>query len=318
MSSSPSGGRGAGAAEARDGLPFVSVVVPVLNGADLVACCLEALRRLDYPDDRHEVIVVDNGSTDGTWEILCRYPVRALCETRRGPSYARNHGIEAARGEIVAFMDADCVPTRGWLRELVAGFRDPEVGAVAGEILPFPPETPAERYAARIRHLSPERYLRRAIFPFAVTANLAFRREVFDRIGVLDVESPRGGESTDLCTRFFRGTGQRLALASGAIVFHRHRDDSWSFFKQQYGYGRGHAYLYIKYEDEIPWGWRQTGKVYADLLAAGLSLAGAGLGRLAGRVGNDELEFAYFEFLKKLALRIGFAREAASRRRLYL
>jgi len=299
-------------------VPFVSVVVPVLNGEAHLSTCLNALCRVDYPADRHEILVVDNGSTDGTAEILGRYPIQTLYEPRRGPSQARNRGITAAIGDIVAFTDSDCVPTTGWLREIAKGFGTGETGAVAGEILPYPPRTPAERYAARIRHLSPRRYMSRETFPFAVTANLAFRREVFEKVGLLDVDSPRGGESTDFCTRFFRETGQGLELAPRAIVFHRHRSNSWELFKQQWGYGRGHAYLYMKYGDEIPWGWRQTARVYGDLaVSAGSLLLGAG-GFVAGRTGRDDLEFVYFELLKKTALRLGFAREALSRGRLQL
>lgn len=310
----PSGSLGDGT----DRCPFVSVVIPVLNGEGHLSACLDALRRMDYPAERHEILVVDNGSTDRTADVLSRYPVRALYEPRRGTSHARNRGIMAARGDIVAFTDADCVPTTGWLREIVRGFDASDVGGVAGEILPYPPKTPAERYAARIRHLSPGLYMSREIFPFAVTANLAFRREVFEKVGLLDVDSPRGGESTDFCTRFFRGTGQRLELAPRAIVFHRHRSTAWELFKQQWGYGRGHAYLYIKYRDEIPWGWRETVKVYRDLAGSAASVLRSALGYMAGRTRRDDLDFEYFELLKKTALRLGFAREALSRGRFYL
>jgi glycosyltransferase involved in cell wall biosynthesis len=301
-----------------DRLPFVSVVVPVLNGAGTIGACLTSLERQDYPARRLEVLVVDNGSTDDTPRIVREHAARWLVEGKRGPARARNRGIEAGRGEIVAFIDADCLASTGWLRELVAGFEDSCVGAVAGEIVPFPPRTPAERYAGRIRHLSPERYLRRPIFPFAVTANLAFRREVFDTIGLLDPASPRGGESTDICTRFLRETGLRLELAPRAIVFHRHRTSAVELFRQQWGYGRGHAYLYDKYRDSIPWGWRQTVSVYRDLGKSAGALIAASLRYAGGQERRDELEFRYFEFLRKLALRLGFAREALARGRLSL
>src|SRR5215217_7628534 len=194
--------------------------------------------RVEYPSDRWELIVVDNGSTDRTAEILRAAPVRYLLETRRGVARARNLGIQASLGEIVVFTDVDCLVTKEWLKALVAGFGDDQVGAVAGEILPFPPSTGAERYAAKIRHLSPQRYLTRPQLPFAVTANLAFRREVFQRVGLLDPESPRGGESTDFCTRFLRHTGQRIEFAPRAVVFHRHRSTARELFRQQWSYGR--------------------------------------------------------------------------------
>ncbi|MGH2992612.1 MAG: glycosyltransferase, partial [Solirubrobacterales bacterium] len=246
-------------------LPFVSVIVPVLNGERSLPGLLAALLGDDYPPARREILVVDNASTDATPDILRGAPVTYLHEGWRGAARARNRGIAASQGEIVAFTDVDCLPATGWLRAVVAGFRDEGVGGVAGEILPFPPKTAAERYAARIRHLSPQRYLRRPIFPFAVTANLAFRREVFDTVGLFDPESPRGGESTDFCTRFLRETGLRLALAREAVVLHRHRTTGATFLRQQWSYGRGHAYLYMKYREELPWGWAQTRQVYADL-----------------------------------------------------
>jgi len=211
--------------------PFVSIVIPVLNGERTIEGCLSSLLRMDYPVERREIIMVDNGSTDRTTEIIKSYPVKYLCEPRRGPSFARNRGIEESGGELVAFTDADCLVSTGWLRELVRGFETEGIGGVAGEILPFPPKTPSERYAARIRHLSPGRYLRRETFPFAVTANLAFLREIFEKVGLFDTTSPRGGESTDFCTRFFR-TGLRLHLAQKAVVFHRHRTTASGLFRQ--------------------------------------------------------------------------------------
>jgi glycosyltransferase involved in cell wall biosynthesis len=298
-------------------LPRVSVIVPVLNGERTLRACLVSLLATDYPSDRREIIVVDNGSTDRTAEIIRSVPVRYVHEARRGPSRARNRGIAESTGEILAFTDADCVASTGWLRELVAGFSAPEAGGVAGEILAFPPKTRTERYAARIRHLSPRRYLNRAIFPFAVTANLSFRREIFERVGLFDPTSPRGGESTDFCTRFFRGTGLELRFAPRAVVFHQHRATAWSLFDQHWSYGRGHAFLYIKYRDEIPWGWRKTAQVYRDLAATAGRLAWTA-GRLTlGRGTREDFDSVYFEFLRKLAMRLGFAREALVRGHLY-
>ena len=297
--------------------PKVSVVVPVLNGERTLGGCLTSILRTDYPADRREVIVVDNGSSDATRTILDRFPVRVLSEPRRGPANARNRGIGAATGEIVAFTDADCVASRGWLRELVRAFDVRGAAGVAGEIFPFPPATAAERYAARIRHLSPERYLRRATFPFAVTANLSFRRAVFERVGRFDADSPRGGESTDFCTRFSRATGEQLYLARAAVVFHRHRRTGWELFRQHWGYGRGHAYLYIKYRDEIPWGWRQTKTSYADLLGSAARLGRAALCYPFRAASREDLSFRYFEVVRKAAIRLGFVREAVTRGYLY-
>ncbi len=176
--------------------PFVSVIIPVLNEERVIRECLNSLVELDYPPERREILVVDNGSTDRTAEIIKTFPVRYLWEERRGASAARNKGIEASKGEILTFTDADCVVTTGWLREVVKAIDEEGVGGVAGEVVAYPPKTPAEWYAAKVRHLSPRKYLFRPIMPFAVFANLAFRRGVFEKIGLLD-EGFLRGESTD-------------------------------------------------------------------------------------------------------------------------
>lgn len=298
--------------------PLISVIIPVRNGGDSIHRCLTSLLATSYSVERREIIVVDNGSTDRTAEIVGGFPVRYVTALeRRGAPAARNVGIRAARGEILAFTDADCAVTSGWLAAIARAFERPEVGAVAGEILPYPPTTPAERYASRIRHLSPQRYLARPRLPFAVFANLAFRREVFDRIGLLD-EHLFQGDSTDFCTRFVRGSGLKLEYAPHAVVFHRHRATTWDFLTQQWNYGRGHALLYIKYREEIPWGWRQSALAYRDLARAAGALVTSGLRSTDGHTRREELGYRYFEFLKRVAERLGFIRQSVAEGYLYL
>jgi len=295
--------------------PFVSVIIPVLNEERTIRECLTSLIKMDYPVERREILVVDNGSTDRTAEIVKSFPIQYLQEELRGSAAARNKGIKASRGEIVAFTDADCVVTTGWLWELVRAFDEEGVGGVAGEVVAYPPRTPAEWYAARVRHLSPQKYLSRPLLPFAAFANLSFRRDVFDRIGLLDETIPLG-ESTDFCTRLLQGTDLKLKYAPKALLFHRHRSTVWEFVRQQWKYGRGHAQLYIKYRREIPWGWRQSVLAYRELASAAWALAKSGL-RYSFKDGQEDFYFCYFEFLKKLAERLGFIRESLARGHLY-
>src|SRR5438128_6095327 len=154
----------------------VGVVVPVRNGAGTMADLLEALLGgQSAPAADTEVVVVDNGSTDGTREIVRGRGVMLLEEPNLGPAAARNCGLRHARGEVVAHLDADTLPTRRWLAELVAPFADPEVVLVAGRTLSYPPETPAERYVAASGLFETERAIRRRPFPFAPSLNLAVR-----------------------------------------------------------------------------------------------------------------------------------------------
>src|SRR4051812_31173088 len=101
-------------------LPLVSVIVPVFNDADRLSACLDALAEQDYPVELVQVIVVDNGSTDDVGDVLSqRAGVCVLHEPRQGSYSARNAGIAAATGAVLAFTDSDCLPTSRWLSEAV-------------------------------------------------------------------------------------------------------------------------------------------------------------------------------------------------------
>jgi GT2 family glycosyltransferase len=275
--------------------------VPVWDGSDGLSSCLETLARLDYPDDRHEIVVVDSGADDETGSIAARYRVRYVTEERPGVAHARNAGVEASRGEIVAFTDTDCAISTGWLRELVREFGDPAAGAVAGAIVPFPPRTEVERYAARRLSHSQLRPLHHPVRPFAMTPNLAFRRDVLARVGMFDTAFPGGGwEDADLCWRFAKETSLELRYAPRAVVFHRYRATPWDFFIQHYRYGYGLALLHKKYGDDLTWDRRERAKAYAELAAT--------VAKWALRRGNSR-----FDVLRLLGQRTGFARAALPR-----
>jgi GT2 family glycosyltransferase len=290
-------------------LPAVSVVVAAVNEQDAIGQCLTSLLGVDYPPERREIVIVDNGSTDATRELVERYPVQLLREERRGVGWARNAGVGATSGEIVVFTDPDCVATTGWLTELAAGFRDEEVGAVAGAIVPYPPSSRAELYAARRMSHSQLRPLRNRARPFAMTPNLAVRRDALERIGCFDVRLPGGGfEDADLCWRLSAGTGLELRYAPRAVVFHRYRSTAREFLVQHHRYGRGLALLRRKYPGEIDWGWRARRRAYGQLAGSALRL-----GRLAAlhpvRHGEgEELGLAAYDFLRHVGQRSGFAR----------
>ena len=130
--------------------PFVSVVVPVRNGAETIEACIQSLLAQDYPRDRYEVLIINNGSSDDTARRARPYPVILLHERRRFSSYAaRNCGLQAAHGEVIAFTDADCIAERSWLTQLVAGVEDASVGAFAGRVVSHQPVTVLEQFADR-------------------------------------------------------------------------------------------------------------------------------------------------------------------------
>jgi glycosyltransferase involved in cell wall biosynthesis len=289
---------------ANETLPLVSVVVPVRNGADTLGDCLASILACDFPEDRREVVVVDNGSIDGTGDVARRFPVRYVSESRPGPSNARNRGIEVARGDILAFTDADCTVAVNWLHDLVSAFDDPSVFAAAGEMIAFPPATPAERYVAT-RKPSYMHWMLARTRPWFVFASAAVRREAFKRVGLFDPMFKGGCGDVDLVWRL-HDAGLSVRPRPQAVVFHRHRTNPRRFFRQQIGAGGGVAMLRRKYPQELPWTWGDELGAWRDLVVTGWTAAEVyAFGGAAGRR-SMRFYFPFYDFIRKLGQRFGF------------
>jgi cellulose synthase/poly-beta-1,6-N-acetylglucosamine synthase-like glycosyltransferase len=228
----------------------VSIVVPAYNAQKVICACLESLLNLNFPAAEREILVVDNRSTDRTKEIIRSYPVRYLFESARGVANARNCGLRAAAGEIVAFTDADCIVAPDWLGHLCHPFDDPKTVACAGKVKPLKPRTVVEHYIVYRRILDQEKMLeanRPYSPPFAITANAAFRRSVLQQIGGFDPEIKLAGEDADLCWRL-QWSGNKIAYVPNAIVYHKHRTTVRALFRQCFMYGCGNAQLFAKHQ----------------------------------------------------------------------
>ena len=285
--------------------PFVSVVVASLD-TDGLQECLASLSATNYASQRREILVVGADHEGPTQRIAEKHSATYIRGDARSVTAARNRGIAESRGEIVAFTDPDCVVSSTWLRQLVEPFADREVGAVAGAILPYPPRTPAERYMARRRSHTQERPMTHGARPFAMTPNLAFRRDVFDGIGVFDTRFPGGGwEDADLCWRFNETPTRRLVYAPRAAVFHRYRATTRAFLVQQYRYGYGLGVLTRKYRQELPDEWRARAGSPGELASSLSSLAVAAMRTVRQRE-NEELSARCFDVLRLLGQRSGY------------
>jgi glycosyltransferase involved in cell wall biosynthesis len=227
--------------------PSVAVVIPIYNGEADLPDLLDCLRSQTYPAHLVEYLLVDNGSDDRTLALLQAHPfIQALRETQIQSSYAaRNTGIRAATGSIIAFTDADCRPQPQWLAELVQPFIDPAVGLVAGEIKALPGDTLLERYADRHETLSQKHTLAHPFCPYGQTANLAVRRAIFAQVGLFRPYLTTGGDA-DMCWRILRqeNTRWQLKFSPDAIVQHRHRATLAELQSQWQRYGRSNQYLH--------------------------------------------------------------------------
>ena len=181
-----------------DSVPFVSVIIPVFNDAKRLRSCLEALVAQNYPAGRWEVIVVDNGSQDNVRSVVESFEFCQFAEAKKAGSYAaRNCGLDLARGELVAFTDADCIPNENWLSEGVRLLMDNAAcGFVGGrvEILPSDMRRPTavELYDMLF---GLQQQLNIARFDHAATANMLTRREIFKRFGRFDDAVKSGGDA---------------------------------------------------------------------------------------------------------------------------
>jgi GT2 family glycosyltransferase len=218
--------------------PTVSVVVATKDRPRQLGECLQALGRLDYPRERMQLIVVDDGGTADLGPthdaVLLRH------ERSAGPGAARNTGAAAADGQLLAFTDDDCLPDRNWLLELTAAAAD---GAAAGgrtvNALASNP------YAEASQHIQELVYAHFNARPdaarFLASNNLALPRDAFLELGGFDAERfPAASEDRDLCDRWL-ASGHALRYAPGAVVHHAHELDLAGFVRQHVAYGRGAA-----------------------------------------------------------------------------
>lgn len=230
-------------------MKYVSIIVPVYNGERTLDKCIKSLLYLEYPKEKYEIIVVDNNSTDNSIEIAKKYPVKLLHEGKQSSYAARNFGVKNAKGEIVAYTDADCVVDKEWLRQLVKNFKDETIAGVGGEILAYNPKSIVERYSDKNDVLSQKSNFNFEIvgfkMPFMATANAAYKKQILNEIGLFDDSFTSGGD-VDLAWRITLN-GYKIVFEPKALIYHRHRTTLYGLFKQFFRYGEGHPKLFRKH-----------------------------------------------------------------------
>jgi GT2 family glycosyltransferase len=224
----------------RTSWPSISVVVCARNEEPLLGRCLASLERCDYPG--LEVIVCDDGSTDGTRAIAEGFPVRVLPLEHGGLSRARNAGLAAAAGEIVAYLDADAEAQPEWPYRLALGFDDPNVAAAGGPNLTprdagFIERAIAEAPGGPIHVLATDD--RAEHVP---GCNMAFRRAALEEIGGFDPIHTAAGDDVDVCWKLLE-RGYEIAFAPTAQVDHHRPESIARYLRQQRSYGRSERVL---------------------------------------------------------------------------
>jgi len=217
---------------------FVSVIVPTYNGSRFVEGCVASLLHINFPKDRYEVIVVDDGSTDDTVERVRKYPVRVVRhETNRGMSAARNSGVAAARGKLIAMTDDDAVVPNDWVDHIIRNF-GPQVGAVGGRDETFPCSELFERISGAIEDVKCFRrcYGQKAVYLMR-GVNCTYLREALQGAGGFD-QSVISCNETDLLFRILK-SGYEIIYDPSIVVYHHRRSSITAYVTQYIRNGRG-------------------------------------------------------------------------------
>lgn len=230
--------------------PMISVVVCTYNGNRTIRDCCEGLLQLDYPN--FEVIIINDGSTDGTETTVREYGFHVISTENRGLSNARNTGLAAARGEIVAYIDDDAYPDPHWLTYLAATFMSTNHAGVGGPNLPPPGDGPVAECVANAPGGPVHVLLSDTEAEHIPGCNMAFRKSQLQAIGGFDPQFRTAGDDVDVCWRL-QERGWTLGFSPTAVVWHHRRGSVRTYWKQQQGYGKAEALLENKWPSKYNW-----------------------------------------------------------------
>ena len=245
--------------------PEVSIIIPVRNQPGDLVECLQSLARLDYPREKIEVIVVDDGSDRPLAEVVPSHIRVIRMDRSQGQAACRNTGAEQAHGEVIAFLDADCIAGENWLRELVPFFRSAKTGAVGGYVAGYYRERSLDRYEEVSSSLNMGKRLllegdTDSSF-YVPTANMLVTREAFRAASGFQAHR-HVGEDVDFCWRM-RKLGYTLLYVPSGRIAHKHRNQLGKMLRRRSEYGTSEAALYRAHKEKR--------KTFLVSLYAGLS-----------------------------------------------
>ena len=231
-------------------MPFISIVIPTYNRPKQLITCLESLTRLDYPRDRFEVIVADDGSKTSPETLVADFQgqldITLARQSNAGPATARNAGASRAVGSYIAFTDDDCTPKPDWLKALASCFEKTPEYAIGGRTLNV---LSHNLYSTASQILIDYLYSYYNTDPsdarFFASNNLAIPAKPFRELGGFNTTFPlAAGEDRDFCDHW-RFRGYRMTYAPEVLVNHAHSMTLRSFWRQHFNYGRGAFHFHI-------------------------------------------------------------------------
>jgi GT2 family glycosyltransferase len=212
--------------------PEITVVVPARDASTTLRELLTSLRAQDIGDDRYEIVVVDNASRDDTGAVAAGLGALVVEEPVPSRSRARNRGVAAGSADLIAFTDADCVASPGWLRGFLECDDTNPLRAGPVEVRTGEPPNRVERFETLWR-FGQEAWVRQG---WAATANLCVTRAAFEDVGGFDPAYRHIGEDVDFCVRA-RRAGHALGWCPAAVVHHDTEDRMWPLLKRSFFHG---------------------------------------------------------------------------------
>jgi glycosyltransferase involved in cell wall biosynthesis len=229
--------------------PMVSVVICAYNAERTIRLCLESLTRLKYSN--YEVVIVDDGSRDRTAEIAMEFPqFRLIRQRNKGLSVARNVGLHAANGEIIAYTDSDCAVDPDWLTLMVHAMTEGGLDGCGGPNYAPPADGRVEACVAASPGAPCEVLLAAGHAEHLAGCNMVFSKAALIAVDGFDAQFTAAGDDVDICWRLLEA-GYRLGYSPAAMVWHFRRNTIEAYYGQQRGYGRAEAQLYIKYPERF-------------------------------------------------------------------
>ncbi len=290
--------------------PVFSVIIPTRDRPETLTKCLTSLIAMEYPKDRFEVVVVDDGGGIALNEIAEAFSDRLDFTLRRqenaGPANARNTGAKIARGRFLAFTDDDCLPDPGWLRAYDDQFVRTPDAMLGGRVLARHPENIYALASQLILDMVFDTYETKPHhIHFFGAGNFAIPAELFHRAGGFDGDF-RFSEDREFCDRWLL-QGLRMVYVPGAVIYHNHDLNLPGFWRQYFNYGRGAFQFHQKR--------RRRDSISCEIdLAGHLSPRRWFCDPLSRRGWPKAIPLAATLILWQVANAAGFAREAATRR----
>lgn len=230
---------------------LISVIVPSYNSEKTIDKTIEALLKQNYPKKNYEIIVVDDGSTDNTERVVKKFEhVKFFKQKHKGPAAARNLGAKISKGNIILFTDADCIPDKNWIKNMVEPFKDKNVAGVSGTYKTSNKDSLLARFIGYDIKFKHEYMKKKKLIDFVGTFSAGYRKLIFKKELGFDTSFPMAsGEDPELSYRIAKN--YKIIFQPSAFVWHPHPDNLIFFLKQKFWRVYWRYLMYKKHRKKI-------------------------------------------------------------------